>query len=94
VREPEALGFGRRVHILVRDAPYVDRPEVVRDVAQGPVLGFVRSFADVFCPYDSVDIIRPRVVDESIPLRVERVNVLTLEEVQRVYACSAMPVRA
>ena len=94
VREPEALSLGGRVHILIRDATYVDRTEVVRDVAQGPVLGFVGNFANALCPQDSIDVIRPCVVDKSIPLWVESVNVLTLEEVQRVYACSSVPVNA
>lgn len=94
VREPEALSLGGRVHILVRDATYVDRTEVVRDVAQGPVLGFVGSFADALCPQDSIDVICPCVVDKSIPHWVESVDVLTLEEVQRVYACSSMAVNA
>lgn len=81
VREPEALSLGRRVHILVRDATHVDRTEVVRDVAQGPVLGFVGSFADALCPQDSIDVIRLCVVDKSIPLWIQSINVLTLEEV-------------
>jgi hypothetical protein len=78
VREPKALTLGGRVHILVRDATHVNRTEVVSDVAQGPVLRFVESFADALCPQDSIDVIRPRVVDKSIPLWVKSVNVVTL----------------
>jgi hypothetical protein len=50
VREPETLGFGGRMHVFVRNAPYIDRPEVVCDVAQGPELGLVGCFANVLRP--------------------------------------------
>jgi hypothetical protein len=33
VREPEALGLRRRMHVFVHNARYIDRPEVVGDVA-------------------------------------------------------------
>jgi len=69
------------MHVLVRDAPYVDRPEVVCDITHGPGLGLVGGFADALCPEDSVDVVRPRGVDKSISLWVECVNIFALEEV-------------
>ncbi len=38
------------MHVLVRNRPYIDRPEVVCDIAHGLGLGLVRGFADALCP--------------------------------------------
>jgi len=56
------------VNAYTRDTPYVDRPEVVCDIAHGRGLGLVGGFADALCPEDSVDVVRPRGVDNSISI--------------------------
>ncbi len=49
------------MHVLVRDRPYVDQPEVVCDIAHGLGLGLglVRGFTDTLCPEDSIGVVHP-----------------------------------
>ena len=86
VREPQSLGLGRRVHVLVRDATDVDVAEVLRDLGERPLLGDVTVRPDAPRPDDSVDIVCAGGVSEAVPLRVERGDLLALEEVERVDA--------
>jgi hypothetical protein len=82
------------MHVLVRDASYIHGTHVVRDVAQRPMLRIVRCFTDSLCPYDTIDVVLLGVVNKTIPLRVEGINVLALKEVQGINAGSAMSVHA
>ena len=78
VREPETLGLGRRMHVLVRDAPDIHRVQVIRDIAQRPVLRGLRRLADALRPQYPVDVVRLGAVDEPVSLRIERADVIAV----------------
>ena len=93
VREPQALGLARGVHVLIRDAADVHVAQVARDPVERPVLG-AGVLADGARPDDAVDVVRARRVPEPVAFRGERADLLALEEVERVDARGAVPVRA
>ena len=93
VREPQPLGLARGVHVLVRDAADVHVAQVARDPIERPVLG-AGVLADGARPDDAVDVVRARRVPEPVAFRGERADLVALEEVERVDARGAVPVRA
>ena len=94
VREPQALRLRGRVHVLIRDAADVDRAQVLRDVAECPLFREIRRRPDRARPHDTIHVVRLRVVEQSVPSRVERGDFLSLKELERVDARRAVPVCA
>jgi hypothetical protein len=94
VGEPETLGLGRRVHVLVRDAADVHGAQVRGDVAQGPRLWGGVGRADRLRPDDAVDVELLRGVREAVARGAERGDLLALQQVERVDARGAVAVGA
>lgn len=86
MREPQALGLGRRVHELVRDAADVDLAQVALDVGEGPLLGargVRREGVAAAVPDDAVNAVLG-VARQAVAERVERGHFLALQDVDGV----------